>query len=145
MSKTKTKQGYVKRNIVEFCYSDDSKIGALRHQRDGCVVTRITRRDDVTTPNGKNLAKRAVRSENCLLWASMPCTGGSPFQNLNRHKPGGEARLAKHRSLFAKIFKSFASVARTCHAHGGRIAIEWPAGCAYWKFPQVRKLMENMA
>ena len=96
---------------MEFCCTANSRLGDLKYQHDGCVVTRLTKQDDVTTPKGFNLAKRAVKSENCLLWASMPCTGGSPFQNLNRHKPGGDARLAKHRAEFARIFKSFRSVA----------------------------------
>ena len=83
------KTDYVKRNIVELCRGGNSKIGQSKYQRDGCTVTRLTLEDDVITNQGLYKAIEAVRSENCLLWASIPCTGGSPWQNINVKKPGG--------------------------------------------------------
>eukprot|EP00972_Heterocapsa_arctica_P085309 12572853-Heterocapsa_arctica.AAC.1 len=56
----------------------------------------------------------------------MPCTGGSPWQNLNRTREGGEERLMEHRQLFQGIWIAFIRVAQVCNAQGGNIAIEWP-------------------
>ena len=36
------KTDYIKRNIVEFCCGENSKIGQSKYQRDGCTVTRLT-------------------------------------------------------------------------------------------------------
>ena len=69
------KTDYVKRNIVEFCCGENSKIGQSKYHRDGCTVARLTLEDDVTTNQGLYKAIEAVRTENCLLWASIPCTG----------------------------------------------------------------------
>ena len=87
------KADYVKRHIVEFCCGPNSKIGDKRYQRDGCQVTRITEDDDVTTNKGLYKAIQAVRQENCLLWVSIPCTGGSPWQHINAKKPVGAKRV----------------------------------------------------
>eukprot|EP00972_Heterocapsa_arctica_P046754 6899981-Heterocapsa_arctica.AAC.1 len=70
----------------------------------------------------------AVKQPNCVLWASMPCTGGSPWQNLNCTLPGGEEKLMTHRQLFQGIWEAFRKVAEVRVAHGGKIAIEWPNG-----------------
>eukprot|EP00972_Heterocapsa_arctica_P004099 608461-Heterocapsa_arctica.AAC.1 len=73
----------------------------------------------------------------------MPCTGGSPWQNLDRTKPGGEEKLMKHRQLFQGIWSAFTKVAKVCDAHGGKIAIEWPSGCAYWKWAPITNFINK--
>ena len=83
------KQKEVVRHIVEFCTSENSKIGGMRYTKDGCSVMRCSLKDDVTTNKGLKRAFDGVRKPGYLLWASMPCIGGSPWQHINRHKPGG--------------------------------------------------------
>ena len=87
----------VKRDIVEFCCGGNSKIGQSKYQRDDCTVTRFTLEDDVTTDQGLYKAFEAVRYENCLLRASIPCTGGSPWQNINAKRPGGFEKVKEHK------------------------------------------------
>ena len=74
-----------------------------------------------------------------LLWASMPCTGGSPWQSINWHKFGLATRdkILHHQILFGKIWESFELCAELCISSGGHIAIEWPRACKYWRFRQV--------
>ena len=79
--------------VVEFCCGENSKIGQSKYQRDGCTVTRLTLEDDVITNEGLYKAIEAVTSENCLLWASIQCTGGSPWQSINAKKPGGPEKI----------------------------------------------------
>ena len=133
------KTDYVKRNIVEFCCGENFQIDQNKYQRDGCLVTRLTLEDDVTTNQGFYKATEAARFENCLLWASIPCTGGSPWQNNNVKKPGGLETIKKHNWLFNKIRTSFKIVANERRKHGGRIAIEWPKGCEYWHAKHVKQ------
>jgi len=87
------KNDFVKRHIVEFCCGENSKIGSDRYVKDGCSVIRITERDDVTTNKGFYKAIEAVKQENCLLRVSIPCTGGSPWQNINVKRPGGKDKV----------------------------------------------------
>ena len=54
---------------------------------------------------------------------------------------GGPERIKEHNILFNKIWASFRIVAKECHKHGGRIAMEWPKGCEYW--PQLILLYNN--
>ena len=138
------KTDYVKRNIVEFCCGGSSKIGQSKYQRDGCIATTFTLGDDVTTNQGLYQAIEAVRSEHCLLWASIPCTGGSPWQSINVKKPGGPEHIETKKGLFNKIRTSFKIVANECRKHGGRIAISWPKGYEYWRAKHVEQHFEDL-
>ena len=136
--------GDVKRTIVEFCCGEDSELGNSKYQMDGCTVIRCTEKDDVTTKSGLERAIAAVSQQPCLLWASMPCTGGSARWAHNVLNEGGPEKLEAHRAKFRKIWSSFVVVARACHANGGRVAIEWPTSCTYWRWPCVQKLVSEL-
>ena len=103
---------------------------------------RLTIEDDVTTSNGLSRARVAVRENgrSTLLWAAIPCTGGSPWQhiNLKRFGPKTRSKILKHRRIFLKIWRSFEIVAADCLNHGGRIATEWPTSCMYWRYRKVK-------
>ena len=92
----------------------------------GCRVIRLTLQDDVASEAGLRKATKAVQQSNTLLWASIPCTGGSPWQNLNQRTGNGRKRIAEHKRLFRLMWKSFVIVARACRKAGGQVAIEWP-------------------
>ena len=98
----------------------------------------------MTTNQGLYKAAEAVRTENCLLWASIPCTGGSPWQNINAKKPGGPEQIKERKRLFNKIRTSFKTVANECRKHGGRIAIAWPKGCEYWRTKHVKQYTHDL-
>ena len=134
----------VDRTIVEFCCSNDSLIGQPEYLLDGCTVIRLTEKDEVTTEKGLQKAKLAVTQNRALLWASIPCTGGSPTWTVNVKKPGGPEKLAAHRKTFDKIWQSFEIVARECVNNGGKVAIEWPSHCTYWKLQKVQNLVKEL-
>ena len=82
-------QKEITRHIVELCTSENSRIGDKRYIWNGCSVLRCSIKDDVTTNAGLKRALHGVSKPGCLLWASMPCIGGSPWQRISRHKPVG--------------------------------------------------------
>ena len=140
-----TKLPAVNRRIVEFCAGENSRMGRHAAKTSSkCEVIRLTAKEDVTSKEGFSKAAHAVQADNVLLWASMPCTGGSPWQQINRHKPGGEERLQQHIRDFKAIWKSFVPIALECNKHGGKVAIEWPTGCSYWKLPEVKGFMSYL-
>ena len=100
-------------------------------------------KDDVTTNAGLKRAVDGVSKPGCLLWASMPCIGGSPWQRINRHKPGGLEKLNAHIKDWYKIRTAFKVVARECIKHNGHIAVEWPPGCDYWRYHIVQEFFEE--
>ena len=110
---------FLRRNIVGFCCGEHSRLGNARYLQDGCTVTRLTSADDVTSKQGLNKCLRAARSANVLLWAFIPCTGGSQWQNFNKIRPGGASRLREHLRNFVQIWDSFKIAALECLDNGG--------------------------
>ena len=134
-------QKVVVRHMIEFCTSENSKIGDKRYTKDGCSVMQCSLKDDVTTNKGPKRALDGVRKPGCLLWASVPCIGGSPWQHINRHKPGGFMKLDAHIKDWHKIWTSSA---RECIKNNGHIAVEWPSGCDYWRYYIVQEFFDEL-
>ena len=137
------------RTIIEFCCGKDSKLGQKGKyaQSRGCRVVRVTEQHDVTQQHGVDFVNKLVdecEGTTTLLFAAIPCTGGSPWMNINIHKPGGAARLRRHLKTFRMIWSTFASCARKLAAKGGKIAMEWPRGCRYWKYDFVIEFLAEL-
>jgi len=132
------------RTLVEFCCGPNSVLGQPSDAPEGCNVIRLTADDDVTTPRGREKAMKAVESKCCLLWASMPCTGGCPWQHINIKFPGMRAKLRKYYAEFRAIWKCFVEVARKVIERGGHVAVEWPASCAYWSWDCVKEFASEV-
>ena len=64
-----------------------------------------------------------------LLWVSIPCTGGSPWNRQNKTK-SKETRdkIKAHVTLFSEIFEATKVVAQKVSDVGGVSALEWPKG-----------------
>ena len=134
------------RRIVEYCCGPQSRIGNLAPS--DCEVIRLTADDDMTSATGLAKAVAAVSQPGIpvLLFASMPCTGGSPYVNLNWHLgPKTRSKIRAHRALFRRLWINFVVVADACMTNGGRIAIEWPRRCSYWKVNYVVSFLKRYA
>ena len=129
------------RRIVEFCCGDESRIG--QRAPPYCEVIRLTIADDLTTQAGLDKALAAVSGEiPTLLFGAIPCTGGSPYQYLNwMLGPETQAKIRSHWAVFRVLWRNFVLVADRCRANGGRIAIEWPRACMYWRDNRVKRAM----
>ena len=61
------------------------------------------------TNDGYRFAQSAVNSSHkinmVLIWSAIPCTGGSPWQNINKLVPGGEQRIQGHLGIFRAFLK----------------------------------------
>jgi hypothetical protein len=94
----KKAQGPKPRRLVDFCCNHNSVLGSGIPGAEGCEVVRLTIDDDVTTVTGLRKAMSAVRKPGTLLWSSQPCTGGSPWQRLNRKRPGVAEKIRAHQA-----------------------------------------------
>jgi hypothetical protein len=72
------------RTLIEFCCSPDSLLGSITKQSKGCNVVRLTQDIDVTSDHGLQLAINSIEGPSTLLWGSIPCTGGCPWQRINK-------------------------------------------------------------
>ena len=109
----------LQRTMIEFCCGPDSLLGQLTKSSMNCEVVRLTKEEDVTTPHGFSLATQAINGPCALLWGSIPCTGGCPWQKINRKKPGGEANVRKHFAAFRKIWDAFVRLREKSSVRGG--------------------------
>ena len=133
----------VGRTIVEYCCSSTSILGRPSRHTLGCAQVRLTAAQDMTTASGIAMAHKALLRVFPLLWAAIPCTGGSTWQHINKHLPGGGIRLRRHWRLFRKLWHNFEPLAEMTLSKGGHVAIEWPRGCQYWKVPRVARFLQR--
>ena len=45
-----------------------------------------------------------------LIYASLPCTGGSPWGNVNKETHGGKARIKEQQTLHVELQNAFIRV-----------------------------------
>ena len=78
------------RLLIEFCCSADSKLSTPRDASKGCKLIRVTESEDGSSLSCRNWLAQEVkdfRKANpqgaILLYASLPCVGGSPWGSIN--------------------------------------------------------------
>ena len=83
--------------LHEWCCGPSSLISsqASPHSK-GCGCQRTTIVEDGTSSSAVTRACNFMSHHKSLLWASMPCTGGSTWNFVNITKPGGAARRRGH-------------------------------------------------
>ena len=132
------------RKLVEYCCSETSRLGQDRFVASGCIVARLTAKDDMTTEEGLQTALNEIRSTpegtHLHLWGSLPCTAGSPWQRLNRRHSNARRLIQMHMDVFHKLIANFVIVAREIVSRGGDVSFEWPTGCELWKEPAVESM-----
>ena len=133
------------RVLLEVCCSPESKLGEVtRKAAHGCKVIRITKDDDVLDPQTRKLIARQVLYElrylpkgRLLVWASLPCTGGTPWIHVNKTIPSAANKVEEHQKEFRKLWNALMDLVNSLRSASPYIAIEWPKGCVYWKLDHV--------
>jgi hypothetical protein len=111
-----------------------------------CKIVEITEEDDFRIHAGTGYSKvlEALKQPNCVVFASLPCTGGSPWQVVNKNHPACRRILKKHHRLFNQLFDSLISLMREVSDRGPLpILFEWPRHCRYWKMPKVERFLRK--
>jgi hypothetical protein len=133
--------GHHNRLMIEYCCGEQSKIGQPSDANVGCKVIRITESVDARSDNVDRLLDLNDHFGPVMLFASIPCTGGSPWMNINKLHAGGLMKFNAHIKLFKQLWLKFEDLCERINGRGGHIAIEWPRMCSYWKWTCVVLLL----
>ena len=137
------------RMIIEFCCSKDSSLGKSSNATRGAHVMRVHEALQAQTKACEsNILKEAERfrksNPKCpiLVFASLPCTGGSNWIKVN--EMGGETEKGKeHRKKFRDLLKALKRLLRKLAVFSPKIAFELPKTCLYWSWPEVQALIKQ--
>ena len=137
------------RLLLEYCCSPDSKIGQQAENFPGCEVIRLTEEINMTSEGGYLWAEsqilKAPKSTYIFMWSAIPCTPGSPWQRINRLKPGVSANIEAQIVVTKKLVSNFTRLARLVLQRGGDVAFEWPAQCSMWELPEVASMISELS
>ena len=76
-----------------------------------------------------------------VLYASLPCVGGSPWGNVDGLTVEGHDRIKEQQKLYAKLFNSFGELVDEVYDERTLIGFELSKNCKYWRWPMVRKFL----
>ena len=105
---------HVPRMLIEFCCSEDSKPSTPRKASEDCHCIRVTEKEDGTKDSCRQRLASQVKDfrndmhdRTLILYASLPCAGGSPWGNVNGLTVEGQERIQEQQRLCNKLFESF--------------------------------------
>ena len=137
------------RKLIEFCCSNNSVLGREKYLFTGCEVQRLTIDNDLTTKGGLKHALDAVENtkpgQYIHLWGALPCTGGSPWQHVNKKHESARSKIDAHLTTFAKLIRNFIIVTRNVIERGGDVSFEWPTGCSLWKTGVIQEMLTEFS
>ena len=137
------------RLILEYCCSSNSKIGQQASHSRGCEVIRLTEEINMASEGGFLWAEAQIakvpKTTYLFMWSAIPCTPGSPWQRINRLKPGVAESIDAQILVTKKLVNNFCRLARTVLMRGGDVAFEWPAQCSLWDLPEVTSMITELS
>ena len=134
----------VQRVVLEVCGGPDSLMSRPGPYTIECRCVRITISIDFASRRGLCFAINVLRvyRSKVLVWFSMPCTGGCPFQYLNYKKSAkAKQRIDMQHLLFRLLWQNAVKVIAEARMVEACVANEWPNQCSYWKRREVIDLI----
>ena len=107
-------------------------------------VVPITEDDDMLSPYGISKARRCLRTKLDSVFFAGPCTGGSPWNRINRWVSEATTQLIEaKKQIFCAMWEVFASLLSELINMGSPALLELPRGCDYWKDRRMTDLVEG--
>ena len=118
------------RLLMEYCCGENSRLCNERFNDKGCATVRLTIVNDLTTPEGLDCAMQQLERAhadglNIALWASLPCTVGTPCFRLNQKFASARANNAVHLATFHKLMDNSMILAERAVTLNGDLHWEW--------------------
>ena len=138
-----------KSTMFEFACSPNSKMGEV-HLSHGINHVRLCREmldltDEQSMQQLLYQIEQAGEEAPPHLWASIPCTSGSPWQYINLKKGGRAFKRRLSQMIFKskKMFKHFVEAAHLVLTLGGTVTFEWPQHSMGWKREDVAQFFAS--
>ena len=130
-------------NFVEACCGPSSLLSQQFARTHNC--TRITAHDDFGSKSSVNCAKLRLTAPGDVLWVSTLCTGGCPWQRINklRSKSATLRKFEQHSQLHYRLWSATKEVIVHALSRGCTVFVEWPDSCDYWRAPDVAACMSE--
>ena len=107
-------------------------------------VVPITEDDDMLSPYGISKARRCLRTKLDSVFFAGPCTGGSPWNRINRWVSEATTQLIEaKKQIFWAMWEVFTSVLCELINMRSPALLELPRGCDYWKDRRMTDLVEG--
>ena len=135
--------GVYNRTIIEYCTSEESRIGRRTKWSQGCRVIRITESLNANSEDGKWLAAKGCASKKSLLFSSIPCTGGSPWMHVVKEQDNGWDIIRAHQKAMKPLLRTFEQLCAIAQSSSSFICIEWPSACTYWKRSDAKRIIKR--
>ena len=111
---------------------------------------RVTESEDATTKE----CVEQVTQKTIKIWKdngkckvhvhiSLPCTGGCPWNNVNKDLPGGKERTRQHQKKFSTLLKTVDKFLEGISNVSPSISFELPSFCEYWKWKRVKRFKQK--
>ena len=131
--------------LVELCTSVGAWLSRLSDSY-GVLAIPVTIEVDGAHPETVRVLQSALRHASrkgmhVIIWASTPCTGGSPWQHLHRARDGShyDRRLKGLYTVHRKLWRSFLSLVNASQAPTW--VVEWPQKCSYWGWSSTKSFL----
>ena len=132
--------------MVEFCTSGEAWLTRLANHY-GIHAIPVVAEVDATLPETMELIEASLqlasrKNMHVIVWASTPCTGGSPWQRFHRARDE-QYYDDKMKGLFTvhrKLWKGFLKLVNT--STSTTWVIEWPQRCAYWGWASTKSFLK---
>ena len=141
--------GKYDRVMIEYCCSKDSSLGKPNAFSKGCKIIRAHEDLNANSKSCEDMivaTTKATKKDHpqarVLVYAALPCTGGSSWQFVN--EAGGVNEKVKERKRsFRKLLKSLKRLLLRLAECDPYLAFELPKSCTYWKWPEVQSLVKQ--
>ena len=132
--------------LIEYCAFIDSLLSDRKYHIGLCRTVCINEEIDGRSFKAVELCNLVCKQDRnkVVLWGSLPCTGGCPWNHINALNPGGRERIEQHTSLMTQLLSRFLPIARTVKRNGGVIIFEWSLHCTYWKRADIQSIITEL-
>ena len=117
---------------------------ANNHRRYKFHVVTITGDDDLLSSYGHCKVKACLRTSADTSFFSGPCTGGSPWNRLNKWmKQSTVHMLEANQKVFWRLWRAFTDILIHALVIGAPALMELPRGCDYWHDRRMTDLLDG--
>ena len=107
------------------------------------VVT-ITEDDNLLSNYGRAKWRRCIRGPSDCVFFAGPCTGGSPWNRLNKNVSEITAHNIRMKALlYWELWDEFTICLQRVHILHAMALLELPRGCDYWKDERMKSLING--